>query len=245
MQEESKLWRALWTSVLAGAISLGAYLESAKGKDEPINPRNHLKSIDFLVDAIPIREIRREIKLPQPNNQDNYVSQQKSSQNQRQSNEQINYRTTNLQTDPIDLLLARLIYGEARSCSKEERGSVGKTPLTRSGFLENKDEERLRKIMLKNNKVRGKIVWQYSCFGDHNREKLMNPTEIKAFEECLKISRGILLNQLPDYSNGSDHYHARNISEKPKWAKKMTPLPPLHANQSHIFYDSKQRQNGR
>ena len=241
MQKETSLvWRIGGTLALVVGLASGAYSTGATRKEEPEKQRSHLKSIDSLIDAIPIKVIRREIKLPQPNNQDNYVSQQKSSQNQRQSNEQINYRTTNLQTDPIDLLLARLIYGEARSCSKEERGSVGKTPLTRSGFLENKDEERLRKIMLKNNKVRGKIVWQYSCFGDHNREKLMNPTEIKAFEECLKISREILSNQAPNST--ADHYHTKDTN--PPWAMKMTPLPPipnLGIRQKHIFYNSKQK----
>ena len=237
-KETSLLFRLSWTLALIGGLISGAYSAGATREKESLtNQRNHLKSIEdsLLIDSIQIREVG----LPLQNNLDNYVPQHKSQESKTQVNERINYRTTNLQTDPIDLLLARLIYGEARSCSKEERGEVGETPLTRSGFLENKDEERLRKIMLKNKNVKGKLVWQYSCFGDHNREKLMNPTEIKAFEECLGIAREILANKSLNSKNRADHYHTKDT--KPPWAKKMIPLPLFDANQSHTFYDSKRK----
>ena len=229
MQKETSLfWRIGWTLALAGSLFSGAYWTGSKGKESPTNQRNISQSIEdsLKIDSIPIREIG----LPQTNNPDNYVSQEKSSQNKRQSNEQVNYRTTNLQTDPIELLLARLIYGEARGCSIQERIAVGQTALNRSKYLKNKDKNKLREEILRPK--------QYSCFNlnDINRNKILNPSDI-AFEECLEIAKGILLNQLPDYSNSADHYHTKNI--KPYWAKSMNPLPNFDVRQKHIFYKSK------
>ncbi|MBI4154781.1 cell wall hydrolase [Candidatus Woesearchaeota archaeon] len=138
------------------------------------------------------------------------------------------YKTSDLNKDSEEMLLARMLYGEARGCSKEEKIAIAYTALNR-----NKDEKKwngennLKTVLLKKR--------QYSCFNekDPNRTKLMNP-DSKIFEECLEVARGVLNKRYKDPTNGATHYHTRNI--KPNWDYSKLEERNLEGNFKHKFY---------
>jgi len=139
------------------------------------------------------------------------------------------YKTSDLSKDSEEMLFARMLYGEARGCSKEEKIAIAYTALNR-----NKDskkwngENNLKAVLLKKR--------QYSCFNenDPNRAKLMDPSDIKSFKECLEVARGVLNSRYKDPTNGATHYHTKNI--KPKWDYSKLEERNLEGNFKHKFY---------
>lgn len=113
-----------------------------------------------------------------------------------------------------EVLLARLIFGEARGSSRELKIAVAQTALNRT----------------KNKKcsLEGVILqpYQFSCFNknDPNYNKVWNPEkyEIKAWKECLELAKEILDNKYQDLSQGANHYHTDKVN--PNWAKDRKPL---------------------
>ena len=126
------------------------------------------------------------------------------------------YRTTDFSTDSDEVLLARMIFGEARGCSEIERIAVGYTALNRVNDGKKWNGETIREVILKPK--------QYSCFNesDPNRAKLMNPMsyEPKVFEDCLDIARNILNGECSDPAKGATHYFNPRYAN-PSWANRM------------------------
>lgn len=126
------------------------------------------------------------------------------------------YRTTDFSTDSDEILLARMIFGEARGCSEIERIAVGYTALNRVNDGKKWNGETIREVVLKPK--------QYSCFNerDPNRAKLMNPMsyEPKVFEDCLAIARNILNGDCSDPAKGATHYFNPRYAN-PSWANRM------------------------
>jgi spore germination cell wall hydrolase CwlJ-like protein len=128
----------------------------------------------------------------------------------------VSYKTSNFSKDSDEVLLARMLFGEARNCSDEEKVAVAYTALNRA-----KDGKKWN-----GTDIRGTVLkkWQYSCFNssDPNREKLMNPEayDSKAWEKCLEISTGVLAGKCQDPTNGATHYFNPSVVS-PKWAKSM------------------------
>ena len=141
----------------------------------------------------------------------------------------INYRTTNFSQDTDEVILARMIFGEARNCSKEERIAVGYTTINRLK-QPRKFGRTLSQVILK--------PYQYSCFNrnDPNREKLMNPKRYdpQSFEECLEIARGIISGTYKDPTQRATHYFNPRIV-RPSWANQMTRIGRIN-NSKHEFY---------
>ena len=90
--------------------------------------------------------------------------------------------------DSDKTLLARLIFGEGRECSDEEKKAIAYTPLNRLELRKDFYGRDLRDTILRNHPktVRNKkgrkrkiIVYQYTCFDpkDKNREKVENPVK--------------------------------------------------------------------
>ncbi len=138
-------------------------------------------------------------------------------------------------------LLARMIYGEARSCNAEERIAIGYTAINRlkAGYY----GDTLHEVVL--------ARWQYSCFNnnDPNLDKLLKPTqqgfgERKAWRLCVKNAYGILAQRLPDYGKGATHYLHKNVEKKTWWTKspKMQRIGILQTKfgpSRHVFYKEK------
>ncbi|MBI2451872.1 cell wall hydrolase [Candidatus Pacearchaeota archaeon] len=146
------------------------------------------------------------------------------------------YQTTNFSQDSDEVLLARMLFGEARDRSELEKVAIAYTAINRSQDRKKWNGESLREAMLK--------PYQYSCFNynDSNRKKLMNPEkyEPQAFQECLNIARKVLAGKYRDPTNGATHYYNPDVMSKPSWANKMQKIGRIKISEKefskHEFY---------
>ena len=123
---------------------------------------------------------------------------------------------------PIPLLLAGLIFGEARGCQATAKIAVAFTVLNRVE-AQTWFGETHHAVMLKK--------WQYSCFnrGDPNRKKILNPLDyepLEVWQECYQLAEGILEGKFLDPTTkygkeGGTHYFDRSLQSPPKWAGQL------------------------
>ncbi len=142
-------------------------------------------------------------KLKPPSNLENLIKKQGS---------------PDFSEDSDVVLLARLIYGEARGGSDELKIAVAYTALNRLG-KESWYGKTLKEVILKHS--------QYSCFNknDPNLPKLQNPCKFEApsvWQKCLYIASLVLSRQAKDPTNGATHYHTSKV--KPFWSKRQEPV---------------------
>ncbi len=139
------------------------------------------------------------------------------------------YCITNFSQDSEENLLARMIFGEARGCSQNERIAVGYTAVNRLQ-RPRRFGRNLHDVILR--------PWQYSCFNrnDPNRAQLMDPQQydIRSFEECLEAARGILSQTYHDQTQGATHYFNPRLAN-PSWASRMIRIGSIN-NSEHVFY---------
>lgn len=144
--------------------------------------------------------------------------------------------------DSDEVLLARMLFGEARSCSDLEKVAIGYTAVNRVNDSAKRFGRSLKEVIL----AKG----QYSCFNKSkenkkNRAKLMNPEsyESEVFRNCLSIAQGLLKRNYKDPA-GANHYHEANI-EQPSWANKMKRIGQIEIGKTrdgkpilsrHVFY---------
>lgn len=147
------------------------------------------------------------------------------------------YSTKDFSRDSDKVLLARMLFGEARSCADEEKVAIAYTAINRANDGKKWNGESVREAILKSK--------QYSCFnqGNANREKVMNPMayEPAAFEDCLEISERVLNREYDDISEGATHYF-NPVLANPSWAKKMEKIGKIQTakgQSEHIFYREK------
>jgi len=147
------------------------------------------------------------------------------------------YKTNDLSRDSEEILLARLIYGEARILFKDEKDQrepamIGFTSLNRAKDKIKGNGTTLKEVILSNKPKRVKYkngkkatirVHQYSCFNswDPNLRKLKDPEKYdsKAWQQSLDLSKNILEGKLSHLNYGQDHYHKKDMEEYPKWTK--------------------------
>ncbi len=121
----------------------------------------------------------------------------------------------NFKHDSDLMLLARMVFGEARNQPLEAMVGVAYTAVNRmriGGWY----GESLGGVLLKPR--------QYSCFNknDPNKEKLKGPLKYEKpeiFAKCLAVAYAVLHNLVKDPTNGATHYFSGN--RPPKWARKM------------------------
>ena len=137
-----------------------------------------------------------------------------------------NYRTNDFSTDTDEVLLARMLYGEARNCSREEQIAIGYVALNRqaSGRYGGRT---LRGVILRPS--------QFSCFNsnDPNRNVIMNPGA-QEFEPFVDTARGVINHQYTDNTRGATHYFNPR-SANPSWANGMTQIGRVNGSR-HTFY---------
>ena len=138
-----------------------------------------------------------------------------------------------LDNDSDEILLARMIFGEARNVSTSEKIVIGFTPVNRARDRKSYDGRTLKEAILKskskminkNGEEKEIIIHQYSCFNswDPNLEKLINPSEYdsKEWTRCRKVSRDILQGKYDSYNFGPTHYHLKGMFPLPGWVKGM------------------------
>jgi spore germination cell wall hydrolase CwlJ-like protein len=147
----------------------------------------------------------------------------------------ISYKTNkkDFSDDTDSVLLARMLYGEARDCSDAEKVAIAYSAINRIHDGKKWNGETLRGVVLASS--------QYSCFNsnDPNKKKLMDPQNKNyspnAWENCLRVAEGVLDGKIADPTDGATHYHTTNVN--PFWKHKRQMKRKGRINGSkHIFY---------
>ncbi|OIO81347.1 hypothetical protein AUJ84_01390 [Candidatus Pacearchaeota archaeon CG1_02_32_132] len=151
----------------------------------------------------------------------------------------LDYKTKDFSEDSNEVILARMIFGEARSCSDIERIAVGYTALTRANDGERGNGSNVKETIL--------MSKQYSCFNskDSNRKVVMDPLKYDKAEflECLEIAKGIIAGKYSDPSHGATNYFNPEDANPP-WAEsnRMTKIGRIDTEKGlseHVFYKEK------
>jgi len=139
--------------------------------------------------------------------------------------------------DPSQILLAKLIYGEARSelnkKNQLEAEAIGQTPENRVNNNPKLYGKNIKEVILRK--------YQYSCFnpGNPNLEELKSPAEhdIVSWAKSLKVMLNIYEGKVSLPNLGQTHYHLKNMKEYPNWSKseKMARIE-TPKDFKHIFY---------
>jgi len=151
-------------------------------------------------------------------------------------NQNSEYKTIDFSKDTEQILLARMLFGEARDCSKLEKITIAYTAINRAKDGKKWNGETLREAILK--------PCQYSCFnkGDPNKEKLMDPEKYdkKSFQECLAVAEKVLCGEYEKFNAGATHYFNPKTVRKPEWADKMSKIGRIKISNNqyskHEFY---------
>jgi hypothetical protein len=149
--------------------------------------------------------------------------------------------------EPLDVLLARMIFGEGRSVSTSEKITIGFTPINRAKDNKSYTGRTVREAILKtapkevtdeNGKKKTVLFHKYSCFDSKNPnlKKLMNPLayDYKEWRKCLRLSKNIIKGIYNRWNYGPTHYLEKKLHPKPSWARKMKKLDSTGFK--HQFY---------
>ena len=202
-----------FAALAAGFWLFGAYQGCSESLDKP----NRVNPIVRYVNSTSNKKINR-ADINRANKKENlleqlidkYACELKSGR----INPEYGYND-NFKHDSELMLLARMVFGEARNQPLEAMIGVAFTAINRmeiGGWY----GKSLREVLLK--------PWQYSCFNknDPNRKKLMNPLlyeKLEIFTKCLAVAHAVLNGLVKDPTNGATHYFSGN--RKPRWARKM------------------------
>ena len=144
------------------------------------------------------------------------------------------YRTDNFYNDSDDVLLARMLLGEAEDCSDLEKISIAWTVLNRMDDGKKWNGTTLQEVILK--------PMQYSAFNPDLNAKLKNPLAYNPgeFYSSLNLAREILAGKYSDPTNGATHYLNPNhpdLRERalPAWTRSMARVGRI-GNSYHTFY---------
>jgi len=162
-------------------------------------------------------------------------AEKRSEMNISDNQSNISYKTNRFTTDSEDVLLARMIYGEARNCPDIEKIAIAYTAINRAKDGKAWNGRTLKEAILK--------PWQYSCFNqdDPNREQLKDPEayDPKAFHDCLKIAKGVLSGKYKDPVRATHYYNPASVKNKPNWARNSKLLEKIKiapGKSKHIYF---------
>ena len=125
-------------------------------------------------------------------------------------------------------IMAKTIYGEARGeythCGRAALEAIGHVIMSRSRA----NNDPISAVCLK--------PWQFSCWnkGDPNRKIVENvPSSDTIYCICESIANQLVHNELPDITNGANHYYSTSLSKPPYWARGQTPIAQIG---KHLFF---------
>lgn len=132
-------------------------------------------------------------------------------------------------TGDEQLILARTIYGEARSESEMGRQAVAEVILNRKASHRYPDS--IIDVCLQPS--------QFSCWNasDPNRSQIINlqPGADKHFDECLVVARDALAGKINHLTDAVLHYHSTSIGS-PDWVRKSPNAFMERKIGRHLFY---------
>ena len=120
------------------------------------------------------------------------------------------------------ICLSLNVYHEARSEPIQGQIAVAQVVLRRANF----DERRVCREVYRHRQ----FSWTLSPKA-RPRDPVAWQRAVSAAKAAFLWARG---SNLPDYSNGADHYHAGYVS--PRWARRMTQVAQIG---EHHFYEAK------
>jgi|TARA_R110000744_G_scaffold369668_1_gene479959 spore germination cell wall hydrolase CwlJ-like protein len=126
--------------------------------------------------------------------------------------------------------LAKNIYFESRG--EDVLGQYAVGLVTQNRVKSNKFPDTICGVVKqgrywKNNPVKNKCHFSWFCDG-----KSDNPKDKEAWAISVHIAQSLLLYTIEDFTQGSTHYHALDVS--PRWSRKMKEATTIG---SHIFYE--------
>lgn len=139
----------------------------------------------------------------------------------------------NFSDDTEQMILARAIFGEARSLPERGRVAVGWTIKNRLG--DPRWADTFKEVILKPK--------QFSAFneGDENLPYVKNPlidkTQIDDWYECYAIAGKVIGGEADDPTNGANHYFS-NYIDYPEWTKSKNAEFKIRVDNT-LFYDLK------
>lgn len=139
------------------------------------------------------------------------------------------YKVSDFNEDPDQVLLARMLLGEAEDCSKIEKIAVAYTAINRAKDNKKWNGKNLKEVILK--------PYQYSCFNKEYNQSLKDPMRYneKEFISCLNLAEEILNGKYKDPTGGATYYYNPSKIKKPNWAKKLKRIGRIK-NSYHVFY---------
>lgn len=130
--------------------------------------------------------------------------------------------TENFDDDTDEILMARLILGEAENQPKEAKIGVGFTVLNRLKKQNPNWGYSIREIILKDNQYDG--MWN-----EHTYKKVRDPlsdtseNRLQQWQESYEIAVGILSGKLSDTAKGATNFHSfKDLKDFPSWATEQT-----------------------
>jgi N-acetylmuramoyl-L-alanine amidase len=138
-----------------------------------------------------------------------------------------NYKVDNFDNDSREILLARLILGEADECSQLEKIAVAYTVINRVNASNGRKS--IKEVIL--------APKQYSCFnkGTDSLKFLKDPMKYgkKEFLAIINLAEDILSKKYDDPTKGATHYYNPDLVKTPQWAKELKNLGKMG---HHIFF---------
>ena len=157
----------------------------------------------------------------------------------------VDYKTNDFRKDSPEVLLARLVFGEARGCSRIEKLAVACSVINRRdlGYW----GRTIHSVSLS--------PGQYDCFkpNDPNYEKIKDPLHYGASDwmDCLDISKGVIEGKYKDPTeimvrikrkgtieeliDGATHYlNLKTVKRIPSWVSKLPRHPPYDGKHTYF-----------
>lgn len=121
-------------------------------------------------------------------------------------------------------ILARCLIGEAEG--ESELGKLAVACVIRNRVNDARWPNTYHEVILQNK--------QFSCFnvGSNRLSIMLNPARSKAYEQCKRIAKSVIMNSALDITGGADHYINERIAN-PSWKQKMVKTCKIG---DHTFY---------
>lgn len=126
--------------------------------------------------------------------------------------------TGDFRDDPVEIILARALYGEAGGESRVAKIAIGWCIRNRVQDSRKRWGTTYHDVILQPSQFEPFIDPRSKAYKKVARPPLGNPLEKKAWVECYEIGLFVLSKKVKDPTNGANHFYAVSKKKKPFWA---------------------------
>lgn len=141
------------------------------------------------------------------------------------------FETDDFSKDKEEVLLARMILGEAEGCSTLEKIQIGYSALVRANDGKKWNGETVKQALLTPN--------QYECLSPNTQRSkiLKNPMAYnpKEFLTCLELSEELLKGKYDKIVTKASHFYNPSKIKAPSWTQQMKEIGRIGGS-IHLFY---------